>query len=98
MAKFRSRLFYEKTSYKNRVKCKSRARPGFEPGTSRIRSANHTPRPTSHAYRMDRVQKILYKPIKVVNILRLRRFSANKLQRVNLFSGQVYGKLFQYTV
>ena len=24
-----------------------RARPGFEPGTSRTRSANHTPRPTS---------------------------------------------------
>src|SRR4029434_10853925 len=26
-----------------------RARPGFEPGTSRTRSENHTPRPTSHA-------------------------------------------------
>ena len=25
-----------------------RARPGFEPGTSRTRSENHTPRPTSH--------------------------------------------------
>ena len=24
------------------------ARPGFEPGTSRTRSENHTPRPTSH--------------------------------------------------
>ena len=27
---------------------KNWARPGFEPGTSRIRSANHTPRPASH--------------------------------------------------
>ncbi len=28
----------------------NRARPGFEPGTSRTLSANHTPRPTSHCH------------------------------------------------
>ena len=27
-----------------------RARPGFEPGTSRTRSENHTPRPSSHRW------------------------------------------------
>ena len=27
---------------------KSRSRPGFEPGTSRTLSGNHTPRPTRH--------------------------------------------------
>ncbi len=26
------------------------ARPGFEPGTSRTLSENHTPRPTSHPF------------------------------------------------
>ena len=30
------------------------ARPGFEPGTSRTQSENHTPRPTSHSKRHTR--------------------------------------------
>ena len=41
------------TSFTNRTSSlvstkNGRARPGIEPGTSRTRSANHTPRPTSH--------------------------------------------------
>ncbi|KAL1265158.1 hypothetical protein QQF64_003185 [Cirrhinus molitorella] len=32
----------------SRKTASKRARPGFEPGTSRTRSENHTPRPTSH--------------------------------------------------
>ena len=31
------------------IKPKARARPGFEPGTSRTLSENHTPRPTSQS-------------------------------------------------
>src|SRR4029434_9191573 len=40
------RLLFQKQSMSF---TEQRARPGFEPGTSRTQSKNHTPRPTSHA-------------------------------------------------
>ena len=84
-----SHHFFWKEEWKNR------ARPGFEPGTSRIRSANHTPRPTSHAHRTIHGGKILYNIIKVVNILRLARFKSINYKINNLFSQfkQFYGTL-----
>ena len=45
-------------------KKKSRARPGFEPGTSRTLSESHTPRPTSQMDYLLRYSVSIYRIVK----------------------------------
>ena len=67
-------LHHDLKQKKRKNEKKSWAQPGFEPGTSRTRSANHTPRPLSQGHLVE--LKLCFKKLRYIwNFKKLHLFS-----------------------